>query len=300
MKLETLDSRMILPSTFVEDGEIPVMERLAWACAAFDIFVKGVDARRLVLSAPYSLESIQALTDDELQQYYKEFGLATYYPDISRNARNLMLYDEQRLYHKLGTKAAVEALVQYIFGDNPITLEITDNLAFGADGQMISESLLNLYDATITAEIASLDRFQLARIFDNITKFNRDTQQLRNIIIRYESEQTLHFTMVPNDTACIFYDSDVLCEYPQTAPVLFFTINKTTGAETVGNEEVIVEPVAKGGEIFEGNKPPRLISYQTDELSVPKGGEVFEGGKTPALQSLGNNLFFTISKTPDA
>lgn len=256
MKLQDVESKRLLPIITGDD-----QKRLSWACSAFDDFIKGVEVRRIAFSAPYSLQAIETLNDAELQAYYEQFGLATYYPDISRNARNMMLYNEQRMFRRLGTKAAIEAMIQYIFGDNPISLEIIDNLAFDSDGQLIDESLLNLYDANITAQIASLDRFQLARIFENITKFNRDTQELRYITIRYESEQTMHMSCIENDIACIFYDSQVLCEWYHTVS-LFNAIDTITGEETQFNAPPNVVEMDKVGTMFTSNKQLDLMSVQ--------------------------------------
>ena len=278
MKLETLDSRMILPSTFVEDGEIPVMERLAWACAAFDIFVKGVDARRLALSAPYSLPSIQALTDEELQEYYKEFGLATYYPDLPRASRDRMLYDEIRLFRKLGTKAAIEAMCQYIFGDSPISLEIIDNLAFDDNGVLTDESLLDMYDAIVNIENPELSAFNISRIFANLTKFNRDSQQLRYMTFRFNTDVRCPVVPIENDVACIFYDSQVLCEWYHTVS-LFNAIDMVTGEETQFNAPPNVVEMDKGGTMFTSNRTLVNIEPNNDYPLVDKGGTMFTSNK---------------------
>lgn len=273
MKLQDVESKRLLPIITGDD-----QERLSWACEAFDDFIKGVESRRIAFSAPYSLRAIEALNDAELQAYYEQFGLATYYPDLARASRNMMMYNEQRMFRRLGTKAAIEAMIQYIFGDNPISLEIIDNLAFDSDGQLIDESLLNLYDANITVQIASLDSFQLARIFENITKFNRDTQQLRHIVIRYESEQTMHMSCIENDIACIFYDSQVMCEWYHTVS-LFNAIDTVTGEETQFNAPPSIETIDKGGSMF--TSPKQLVNIETPNNyeTLNKGGDMFTSNK---------------------
>lgn len=191
------------------------VERIAWACAAFDEFVRVTDARRHALSAPFSREAIKSLTDAEMQQYYAEIGLAPYYADLPRQSREDMLYAELANLRELGTKAAVEALCQYIFGANPIALTIVDNLAFDANGALTNAALLNLYDCIITSINPVLDRFQLSRIFNNITRFGRVSQQLRGIVMRYETGDFQAYWGVTGFDTVAFYDNNwVNCEVP--------------------------------------------------------------------------------------
>lgn len=276
MKIDSLDSRRLLPAIETEDG--PISEKLAWACAAFDRFVKTADARRLALSAPYSLPSIQALTDEELQEYYKEFGLATYYPDLPRASRDRMLYDEIRLFRKLGTKAAIEAMCQYIFGDNPISLEIIDNLAFDDNGVLTDESLLDMYDAIVNIENPELSAFNISRIFANLTKFNRDSQQLRYMTFRFNTDVRCPVVPIENDVACIFYDSQVLCEWYHTVS-LFNAIDTVTGEETQFNAPPNVVEMDKGGTMF--TSPKQLVNIETnnDYPLVDKGATMLDGTK---------------------
>lgn len=190
-------------------------ERIAWACAAFDEFVRVSDARRHALSAPFSRDAIKALTDAEMQRYYAEIGLAPYYADLPRQSREDMLYAELANLRKLGTKAAVEALCQYIFGANPIALTIVDNLAFDANGTLTNASLLNLYDCIITSVNPVLDKFQLSRIFNNITRFGRVSQQLRGIVMRYETGDFQAYWGVTGLDTVAFYDNNwINCEVP--------------------------------------------------------------------------------------
>lgn len=202
MRLGTIKTADLLPRT-------PDIEtRLAWVCNAFDLFIGGIDTRRKALSAPYSLEAIQALNDEELQRYYEEFGLAPYYSDLPRSARENMLFDQWRFLRKLGTKAAVLALCQYIFGDNPIDLDIVDNLAFDINGVLTNESLIDMYDAIITVDNPQLDEFQLSRIFANITRFGRVSQKLRGITMRYETEDWDIYSGAASLDYAEFYDND--------------------------------------------------------------------------------------------
>jgi len=227
MRLNNIKSTQLLPQQSSNQGEASIEERLEWICSAFDTFVKSIDARRLALAAPYALEAIKKLTDEELQQYFREFDLATYYPDLPRASREMMLYEQLKNFRILGTKAAIQAMIQYLFGDNPISLEIMDNLAFDENGVLVNESLLNLYDAVVTIENPTLDKFQLSRIFANLTKFNRSSQKLRGISLRYETgDFNAYWGLNCLDTA-LFYDNGwINCD----VPIIPYTI--TLGVDT--------------------------------------------------------------------
>lgn len=212
MKLNDIASRRLLPQ--MQNGEPE--ERLNWMCQAFDVFVKSTDERKIALSAPVSLSAIAALTDGELQQMYAEFGLATYYPDLPRHSRNQMLFDQIKYYRKLGTTDAVYALLRYIFGDNPISLTIVDNLAFDQDGILTDESLLNLYDVYVNVENPTLGAFELSRIFANLNKFGRNSQKLRGLQLQYtnDNEASCELTaLTDGDIAEIFVENDEVCPY---------------------------------------------------------------------------------------
>lgn len=213
MRLNDIKSSALLPMGAKAGDEPEIHERLAWVCSAFDIFIKTVDARRLALSAPYDLSAIQALTDEEMQQYYEEFGLATYYPDISRSARENFLCEQFRQYRKLGTIDAIQAMIQYIFGDTTIDLDIVDNLAFDENGVLVDSSLYDMYDAIITAQNPVLDEFQISRIFANITKFNRASQKLRGITMQYNADDLDVYAGAGSLDYAEFYDNDwINCE----------------------------------------------------------------------------------------
>ena len=219
----------------VDLAPVNYAERLGWACAAFDEFVHTLDSRRFALSAPFSMAAIKALTDEEMQVYYREIGLAPYYADLPRSARENMLFDELANLRKLGTVAAVESLCQYIFGNNPIALTISDNLAFDASGNITDKSLLNLYDAIITVSNPVLDAFQLSRIFSNMTRFGRASQKLRGIVMRYETDGLdAYFGAGSLDTAA-FYDNDwINCTAPNMPTVTTVGMDSALPASAKG------------------------------------------------------------------
>lgn len=228
MRLGTVKTVDLLPKT-------PEIEaRLDWVCNAFDTFIKSIDTRRKALSAPYSLEAIQILTDEELQTYFEEFGLAKYYADIPRASREYMLYDQWRFLRKLGTKAAVLALCQYIFGDNPVDLTIVDNLAFDENGVLKDKSLIDLYDAIITADNPQLDKFQISRIFANLTRFGRVSQKLRGLVMRFESDMQIYSGAGSLDCA-VFADNDWIdCALSTIPTTVTMGVDTTVGSNAIG------------------------------------------------------------------
>ena len=209
-------------------------DRLGWACAAFDEFVHTLDARRFALSAPFAMTAIQALTDEEMQIYYREIGLAPYYADLPRTARENMLYAELANLRKLGTVAAVEALCQYIFGDTPITLEIVDNLAFDANGNLANASLLNLYDAIVTVSNPVLDQFQLSRIFSNLTRFGRVSQKLRGIVMRYSGGDCTAYAGAGSVEYAMHYENWEICTRTVRPVTLTIGVDSEVGADATG------------------------------------------------------------------
>lgn len=239
MRLNNIKSSLLLPEQSSNQGEASISERLEWVCNAFDTYIKSIDSRRLALAAPYSMEAIKKLTDEELQQYFREFDLATYYPDIPREARENMLYEQYRIFRILGTKAAIQTMIQYIFGNNPISLEIIDNLAFDENGSLTDSSLLNLYDAIVTVENPTLDNFQLVRIFNNLTRFNRASQKLRSIAMRYEGGGINLYSGVGSLDYAAFYDNDnIPCTYGVLPTTLNIGIDTDIPSSAIGLSSV--------------------------------------------------------------
>lgn len=236
MILNDLDTAQLLPMGASGKDERDVHDRLKWVCDVFDQYVHTIDARRYALAAPYSAESIYSLTDQELQRYYEEFGLATYYPDIDRASRQSFLHDQLVKFRKLGTKAALQSLIQYIFGPNPVSLDIIDNLAFDSEGILINESLLNMYDCVVNIANPQLDRFQLGRIFSNLTKFNRNSQKLRAIKLNYDGGDISRYIGAGSLDTAYFYDNDwVNCQMPNPS-TLIIGVDSTCPSNAIGLE----------------------------------------------------------------
>jgi len=257
----------------------------AFFLRAFEWWYGKFSHYALSFAAPYNLEACMACNQAELQKFIEEAGVRFY--NTNATATNAA-FANALFTIPWGTPPMVEAFAKYILNSPNTTGSVDYNGLPPHHYTLLLDGELDA--AELTPEI-------LTRISDAANDLAPVTEKLDGVVLTEAAPIAGNITDIAARALRI---CEVELEIPVIAPQLFFTINKTTGAETVGNG--IFEPVLtpKGGEVFESNKTPRLISYQTDELSVPKGGEVFDGEKTPALQNLGNNLFFTITKTPDA
>lgn len=183
MRLHDIISSSLLPR-FAEDAE--------WEQNALDVFVKAVRALSFGLGAPYTRNAISALTDADLQAYFLAYGIISYYPELSRQTRENMLFELARMYRFLGTPYAITALCRYIFDESDaVEVEVKDNLAFDNDGELIDASLLDLFDIAIDAQSASIGGSAGDRIVANVLKIARNSQALRNIYFRYEDELSI-------------------------------------------------------------------------------------------------------------
>lgn len=186
MKLKDIQSWALLPQ-FAEDA--------AYLQKAFDLIIKPNVERIKSLSQPLSIEAIHALTDDELQLLYDQYGVAEYYPDLDRSVRDMMLYNIVRYYRWLGTPKVMEILCKYIFNGFELEAIVWDNLAWD-NGDLVHPELLDMYDVEVIPCGNVLPDNALYRILANIIRFSRNTQTLRDI----------WFTMPDNDidvSACV-------------------------------------------------------------------------------------------------
>lgn len=172
MKLSNIESKELLPN-FARDIE--------WVQNAFDKLIRPTVERIKSIDAPLSLEAIQALTEEELQYLYELYGVAKYYPDLRRETRDRMLYEMCKIYRYLGTPKAVETLCKYIFDTENINVKIHDNLAFDEYGNLIDESLLDVFDIEVDPFIDELPPDGAERILSNIINFSRNSQALRSV-----------------------------------------------------------------------------------------------------------------------
>lgn len=170
MRLSDSYLRQFLP-TWAQD--------VGFLCDGMDGLLHDFNERAISLAAPLTLEACEALTDAELQRYYEEYGLAKYYPDISHERRAWLLWQQAMRWRWLGTPRAVEILCEYIMDLTPVTLKITDDLAYGPDGTLRNPELLHVFDAELSVQAADLPEYVLSRVYDNIIRFKNDRTKLR-------------------------------------------------------------------------------------------------------------------------
>lgn len=224
MKLSNIESKQLLPR---------FADKIAWVQNAFDAIVKAVFSRAKSIDAPLTMESIQALNDDELQALYEQYGIAQYYPDLSRDTRDKMLYEMCRIYRYLGTPKAVEILCNYIFDGVPLNLKVIDNQAFDDDGNLIDSDMLDVFDIQIEPIEAVLDEDTHARILANVIRFSRNSQALRYIFYDFSASCDVNiYFCVGDDNPFVTstWEQDSLCvPIPIEAPQTYIVINNITG-----------------------------------------------------------------------
>ena len=191
---------------FIPEFALPA----SFLCDGLDSMLRYCDGRLDALPAPMTLESCLALTDDEMQAFYNQFGLAKYYPDISHYRRAWLLYMQNRLWRLLGTPTAIETLCQYLFDDVDVSLDIQDNLAFDADGNLVDESLLDVFAAELTVSSPYLPENMLYRVLANIIKFTRNQEWMRYFIFLFEAfDKTVNVAVSDGDAYAVDYGIDM-------------------------------------------------------------------------------------------
>ena len=213
MKLSNVESKQLLPR---------FASKIAWLMDALDSIIKPISQRVKSIDAPLTMESIEACTDVELEALYNQYGVAKYYPDLSRQTRNKMLYEMCRIYRYLGTPKSIETLCNYIFDGVQLNVKVLDNLAFDTDGNLIDESLLDTFDIQVEPYIPVLDEYTNTRILANIIRFSRNSQALRDII--YDFPETFELPVSPLYAGIPSqnWENDIVCE-PVTPPTPSYT-----------------------------------------------------------------------------
>lgn len=196
MKLHDIESKQLLPQ-WAQD--------FAWIQDAFDAIVKRCAARIPVIDAPLTLDTIAALSDSELQEWFARFGVVTYYPELSRETREKMLFWLQRYYRYLGTPQAVSVLCDYLYDGADMSVVVHDNLAFDESGALVDESLLDLFDLEIICANAQIAMDRIPRIRFNALRFAPNSQALRNIGFTYPTEITVPVGCCGDSSAVYFY-----------------------------------------------------------------------------------------------
>ena len=181
MKLDDAKTSELLP--------LP-MQYAAFLTDAFDTFLHYMSGRANSLPAPMTLEACKALNDEEMQVLYDEFGLAKYYPDISHDRRAWLLWKQQDLWRWLGTPKAIETLCMYLFDDVDVHLEVKDNEAWDARGNLIHEDLLDVFDAELTIDSLNLPSEMFERVKANIIRLVRNQELMRAFVFLFEAMYT--------------------------------------------------------------------------------------------------------------
>lgn len=254
MKLSDIESKQLLPR-FASD--------MSWLMNAFDNIIKPICERVKSIDAPLTLEAIQACTDEELEALYDQYGVAQYYPNLSRETRDLMLFEMCKIYRYLGTPKAIEILCKYIFDNNPIVVKVLDNLAFDDDGELVDESLLGVFDVNVESQSAFLDEHANARILANIIRFSRNSQFLRYIYYDFPGDFNLSISPINGNIVASYYENDAICEPVELNHYTFIVADATTGQIISGFSNELVYGEIEGIVL----QSPRLV-YGVD-ITVP-------------------------------
>lgn len=204
MKLQDAKTSELLPLSMLS---------AEFLCDAFDGFLRYGRARLSALPAPMTLDACLALTDEEMQAYFEQFGLAKYYVDISHERRAWLLHEQSVLWRYLGTPKAIETLCQYLFDGVDVSLEVSDNLAFSQDGRLVRPELLHLFDAVLDVSETVLPANFYDRLYANIKRFVRDQEQLRSFTISFEAlEQEIDVAVTDGGNYENFYELNIESE----------------------------------------------------------------------------------------
>jgi len=227
MKLSNIESRKLLPR---------FASKIAWLMDALDSIIKPISERVKSIDAPLTLESIAALTDEELEALYEQYGVAKYYPELSRSTRDLMLYEMCKIYRYLGTPHAIELLCNYIFDNMPLNVHVLDNLAFDEHGSLVDATLLDIFDIEVNPDLPVLSVDATARLLANIIRFSRNSQSLRDIIYTFSEDFSLPIYPLRAGIPAQNWDNDAICTLP---PMTFIVVDSATGAIVHGfNQEL--------------------------------------------------------------
>lgn len=190
MKLSDLESAQLLPR-FAEAYE--------FACKAFDEWMAQRVSFKDALSAPWTLEGIAALSEEDLRAAYKIYSTAEYYPDLPRATRNRFLFEQIVNIRKLGTIAAVKALMRYIYPGMSVTVD--DTIAFDENGNIIDSSLLHCYDLHLNLDLSQLPDYVMGRVMDNVRRFMRATAALHSISYQAGVDIPIHPVAINGEQA---------------------------------------------------------------------------------------------------
>ena len=78
----------------------------------------------------------------------------------------------------------------YLFDDVAVHLEVRDNEAWDAHGNLIAEDLLDVFDAELTIDSLNLPAEMLERVKANIIRFVRNQEWMRAFVFLFEAMDT--------------------------------------------------------------------------------------------------------------
>lgn len=105
MKTNELNSFSLMPS-FAAYYE--------FACKVLDYWMAQNWMRAKVLTAPWSLDALNALTDEELINLYKIYSVLPYYPELDKENRIQLLYLQNTLRQRTTTEYAIKQIIKYL------------------------------------------------------------------------------------------------------------------------------------------------------------------------------------------
>lgn len=105
MKTNDLNSFSLMP---------PFAASYAFACKVLDDWMTQNWMRAKVLSAPWSLDALNALTDEELINLYKIYSVLPYYPELEKENRIQLLYLQNALRQRTTTADAIKQIIKYL------------------------------------------------------------------------------------------------------------------------------------------------------------------------------------------
>jgi hypothetical protein len=215
MKLKDVESKELLPS----------WSNAEWLQNGLDLAVRSISTRIPGMGAPFTLDAVKALSNEELEALYDQIGVVKHYPDLSRSTRESFIFEIYTNARYLGTPAVVEKLIKYIFDGQPVNVTIHDNLAFDSSGSLVDRSLLDMYDIELNIPVANLPALVLSRLYENLYNLVRNTQKLRAVEFTFDDENidcNINFGIIPSETPGITVDieNDAVCDMP---PVMVFS-----------------------------------------------------------------------------
>lgn len=216
MKLKDVQSKELLPSWAVN---------AEWLQNGLDLAVRSISTRIPGMGAPFTLDAVKALSDEELEALYEQIGIVKYYPDLSRSTRESFIFEIYTNARYLGTPAVVEKLIKYIFDGQPVNVTIHDNLAFDSSGSLVDSSLLDTYDIELNIPVANLPALVLSRLYENLYNLVRNTQKLRAVEFTFDDENidcNTYFGIIPAETPGIVVDieNDAVCYMPPAGEIV--------------------------------------------------------------------------------